>query len=410
MSLLFAGCGDSDTGAVEGQPVVEQADGQSKAAELSREGRMYPTDKILDYSMDEDGEEGGKVEISPEEEEKLLMDVDEEVEKGGKGAKVVKATPAGSTAGGEGGQNTEEKNRDEVFLSKEEQEKAKEEERLVLERKKAERKADYLRKRQEAREACQTGREIGSRNVKSRIDNRYFVVRSIRSAKQVGRELNRGGNREDGGQEGEMGGFHGEDERWLRNYNIHSVEKGVNVSCSFNPRSGLCYTCLGEPHRAWEGREGQPVVVVLADQSFPANVPAADGGECIRIVRVEDGSLHELTSELTGMLINKKVLPGTVIMLGSMTQLARYGTAWYTSEWLKARNVLKRELGDVLVVPLLPLVSEDLWGSHLVRSLTEFLNWMEDLQDPEVELLRSVRRQYMADFLSVVEGGGALGR
>ena len=41
----------------------------------------------------------------------------------------------------------------------------------------------------------------------------------------------------------------------------------------------------------------------------------------------------------------------------------------------------------------------------MVRSLTEFLNWMEDLQDPEVELLRSVRRQYMADFLSVVEGG-----
>jgi hypothetical protein len=66
------------------------------------------------------------------------------------------------------------------------------------------------------------------------------------------------------------------------------------------------------------------VVVVLADQSLPANVPAADGGECIRIIRVEDGSLHELTSELTGMLINKKVLPGTVIMLGSMMQLARY--------------------------------------------------------------------------------------
>ncbi len=75
------------------------------------------------------------------------------------------------------------------------------------------------------------------------------------------------------------------------------------------------------------GRDGQPVVVVLADQAFPANVPAADGGECIRVVRVEDGSLHELTNELTGMLVNKKVLPGTVIMLGSMTQLGRYGTA-----------------------------------------------------------------------------------
>jgi hypothetical protein len=49
-------------------------------------------------------------------------------------------------------------------------------------------------------------------------------------------------------------------------------------------------------------------------------------------------------------------------MLGSMTQLARYGTAWFTGEWLRARNILKNELGEVLVVPLLPLVGEDLWG------------------------------------------------
>ncbi len=61
-------------------------------------------------------------------------------------------------------------------------------------------------------------------------------------------------------------------------------------------------------------------------------------------------------------------------MLGSMSQLARYGTAWYAGEWLKARNTLKNELGEVLVVPLLPLVSEDLWGRNLVRSLVEFLS------------------------------------
>ncbi len=30
---------------------------------------------------------------------------------------------------------------------------------------------------------------------------------------------------------------------------------------------------------------------------------------------------------------------------------------------------------------------------------------MEDLQDPEAELLKGVRKQYVADFLGVVEGG-----
>ncbi len=29
--------------------------------------------------------------------------------------------------------------------------------------------------------------------------------------------------------------------------------KEVNISCSYNPRNGLCYTCFGEPHSAREG-------------------------------------------------------------------------------------------------------------------------------------------------------------
>ncbi len=145
--------------------------------------------------------------------------------------------------------------------------------------------------------------------------------------------------------------------------------------------------------------------VVLSHQSFPANVPSADGGECLRVMRVEDGSLQKLTAELLQVLKRNMVVPGMVIMLGSLTQLGKYGTAWYAAEWIRKRNMLKRELGDVLVVPLLPLVSVAGVGSHVVRSLLEFLNWIDDLQDPEMELLRGVRRQYMAEFLSPVEGG-----
>jgi hypothetical protein len=192
-----------------------------------------------------------------------------------------------------------------------------------------------------------------------------------------------------------LGGFLGDDERWFRNYNIHNIERVVNVSCSFNPRLGLCYTCLGEPHKAWEGKDGQPVVLVLSDQCFPANVPAADGGECLRILRVEDGSMHELTTELLLVLKRWMVVPGMVIMLGSMTQLARYGTAWYAGEWIKARNMLRNELGDVLVVPVLPLVGSVVENTTLVRSLTKFLHWVDDLQDPEMELLSGVRKQYV---------------
>ncbi len=378
---MFAGCGETVKGAVEGQPGTGQGEGGVSADTLNR---VMPSDQLLDYSMDED--DADRREITPEEADKLLNAMD--VEAGGNG-----------------------KAQDEVFLSKEEEErKAMDEEKEKEAKAKAARRAEACKRREEAekrkedaRMAGEAGRDLGTKQVRSKIDNRYFVVRSIRAAKQVGRDLNKEADQTV--EEGVAKGFLGEDERWLRNYNIHSVERGLNVSCSFNPRSGLCYTCLGGTHRAWESRDGTPVVVVLADQAFPANVPAADGGECMRVVRVEDGNLQELVAELTTLARGKKILPGTVVMLGSMTQLARYGTAWYAGEWLKARNTLKSELGEVLVVPLLPLVSEDLWGRNLVRSLVEFLSWYDDLQDPEVELLRGVRRQYLEDFFSKVEGG-----
>jgi hypothetical protein len=57
------------------------------------------------------------------------------------------------------------------------------------------------------------------------------------------------------------------------------------------------------------------------------------------------------------------------------------------------------------VVPVLPLVSRDVENTTMVRSLMEFLHWVDDLQDPEMELLRGVRRQYVEAFLCKVEDG-----
>ncbi len=74
------------------------------------------------------------------------------------------------------------------------------------------------------------------------------MVKSIRAAKQVGRDLNK--EADQSVEEGMAKGFLGEDERWLRNYNIHSIERGLNVSCSFNPRSGQCWGIRIGPGRA----------------------------------------------------------------------------------------------------------------------------------------------------------------
>ncbi len=285
--------------------------------ELARAAELFAGQELLDYSEEEaSGDERKEDQTSPEGEEG--MDVDEEgkvKEKGEAGGKVF-LTP------------------EEMLQAERDRDEEKRRQLLAKERQKMERELEEARKREDARLAGELGRELGRKAVKAKVDHRYYAVRSIGSAKQVGRDLNKEVTADSvRGAEG-MEGFLTDDERWLRNYNIHSVERGVNMSCSFNPKSGLCYTCLGEPHRAFES-DGAPVAVVLADQSFPANVPAADGGECLRVMRVEDGSLHELTSELLQVLKRNMVIPGMVIMLGSLSQLGKYGTAWYAGEWIK---------------------------------------------------------------------------
>ncbi len=126
-----------------------------------------------------------------------------------------------------------------------------------------------------AQAAKQLGREAGG---KAKIDHRYYAVRSLRGARPSGRELNRQADEDSMLEknvghvlvEGFVGG--GGDERWLRNYNIHNLETQLNISCSFNRRSGFCYTCKGELHSATQGRNGEAVAFVISDQSFPANV------------------------------------------------------------------------------------------------------------------------------------------
>ena len=257
-----------------------------------------------------------------------------------------------------------------------------------------------------------SGRESGSAGVRAKIDQRYYYVQSLRAKIPPGRELNKDAGRRTGAEEAASGddvaGFQGQDERWLRNYNIHSVERKVNVSCSFNPKSQLCYTCLGEPHRAWEGKGKEPVVVAISDEFFPANIPGMDRGDCIRVIRVEEGTLQDVSRELLGMVKGWQVVPGTVFLLGSIGQLAKVGTEYYTQEWCRCREWIRRELGEVMALPLLPLVTKEVVGENVTRPLLEFLSWFNDLDDSEAGFLKGVRRQYCSEFLRM-EGDGVGG-
>jgi len=138
--------------------------------------------------------------------------------------------------------------------------------------------------------------EDGEDELDSRLkpDHRFFAVRALLEGGKTARKLNRRLKVQAGKDDGFL--VKG-DERFFRNFNDSSIERRVNMSASFQ-YNGTCHTCLNGLHDAWQGRDGQPVVMVAGDHHFPANIPAREDGECIRILRVEYGSLAEITGEL----------------------------------------------------------------------------------------------------------------
>ncbi len=56
-------------------------------------------------------------------------------------------------------------------------------------------------------------------------------------------------------------------------------------------------------------------------------------------MRVENGSLAEITGELVRLSPRGGAVPGTVIMLGSAVMLGVESVAHYAAEWKKCRNI-----------------------------------------------------------------------
>jgi hypothetical protein len=147
------------------------------------------------------------------------------------------------------------------------------------------------------------------------------------------------------------------------------------------------------------------VVVVAGDHHFPANIPARGEGECIKILRVENGSLAEITGELVRMSPRGGAVPGTVVMLGSAVMLGVESVAHYAAEWKRCRNIIKHEMGDVIVIPLLHLSPVGIEDRTILRSLIDMAAWYDDLEEVELKLIRNTRMNFMEVNLGRLERG-----
>ena len=164
-----------------------------------------------------------------------------------------------------------------------------------------------------------------------------------------------------------------QDQAWL----VFDSAKKINVSYSFDPETLLCACCKGGEVVK------QKTAFVLTDQNFPAILPSSSaGGACLKIIRIEGGSLAELASLFITTFKNSQIAPGSVVLIGSATYLASVGICGYADEFVEACQKVGSFLGDSCVVSAVPMVMLD--GSRdpaLIRSIVETNAWLEKIFD-----------------------------
>jgi len=79
--------------------------------------------------------------------------------------------------------------------------------------------------------------------------------------------------------------------------------------------------------------------------------------------------------------------------------------ALYAAEWKRCRNILKKELGEVIVIPLLHLSPVGIADRTILRSMIDLASWYDDLEEVELKLIRNTRLNFMEVNLARMERG-----
>jgi hypothetical protein len=134
-----------------------------------------------------------------------------------------------------------------------------------------------------------------------------------------------------------------------------------SVSASFDPSCLICITCKKE-HKVIDNK---PVTICFV------STLAADNGQCIGIVRVENANLKELLELAREMLANSKLPEGSVLLFGSVSHLGRAGTTIYARDWTSVASLASGIWRGVHIGPLVPLIRSECSGS-IIREICEF--------------------------------------
>jgi hypothetical protein len=115
--------------------------------------------------------------------------------------------------------------------------------------------------------------------------------------------------------------------------------------------------------------------------------------------------LDEIAKELSRLRPDGGAVPGTVVLYGSVSAMEVESTESYAGKWKQGRNIIKRNLGDVMVIPVIPITPSGIRSRKAIRSLLDMSAWINDLEEPELRFIRNTRKNFEDVNLGRVDKG-----
>jgi hypothetical protein len=234
----------------------------------------------------------------------------------------------------------------------------------------------------------------------------YYNVRKLRANSHPYVELPSitGDQRSDFNPSKNLPGFEtADDDRQyeVKNFHVPAYKKNVREGAEV-----FCVTCTKQ-HR-FDGAE--PICLILTDQNFPPKLPT-DKESCCVIIRLEDCFLSDLPGILKEFFGNRpKFLPeGSLVLYGSLSQLAKRGVEHYAEECVKYQKVLTNMIPNtcsVTHVVFVPLGGIDTPG--LIRDLYDLDCWLRRSVPISAASLPEARRK-LWQILTESGSGSATG-
>ena len=187
---------------------------------------------------------------------------------------------------------------------------------------------------------------------------------------------------------------------------------------SFDMETLKCATCPLKPGHIVLYKEANeqmnmyhfPAVIIVSNQSFPANIPTGGEGECLKIIRVEDGQLDELAAVFLETTRPFSLSAGSVVLLHSLSHLAWVGAAAYAEDFVRCRQrICGIYKSGLSVIHGIPILQEGSKLHSLISDLSIVYDWYNTVRHTaERDILKT--RKIVYNLISAASPMAAVDR